>query len=153
MPTHEEQLFYRALRVPHDDRDSFLAEACGGDRQLHRRLQMLLQANDQEQSLLDRPIAENILTKTLSPEAVDTTIGSYTLGKQLGEGTFGIVYVAEQTRPIRRAVALKIVKPGLDSTEILARFEAERQTLALMEHPNIALILDGGTTRGDARIS
>lgn len=148
MPTHEEHLFYRALRLPHDDRDAFLAEVCGGDRQLHRRLEMLLKANDQEQSLLDRPIAENILTKTLSPEAIDTTVGSYTLGKQLGEGTFGVVYVAEQTRPIRRAVALKIVKPGLDSTEILARFEAERQTLALMEHPNIALILDGGTTQG-----
>ncbi|QDU39570.1 Serine/threonine-protein kinase PknB [Maioricimonas rarisocia] len=146
MSTREELLFYRALRLGAEEREPFLDDACGENRQLRRRLSLLLEANDQQQTLLDRPVAENVLCAPRPEEAVETTIGGYTLKEQIGEGTFGVVYVAEQTRPVRRAVALKLVKPGMDSAEIVERFEAERQTLALMEHPNIALILDGGTT-------
>ncbi|MFG0332099.1 MAG: protein kinase, partial [Maioricimonas sp. JB049] len=146
MSTREELLFYRALRLGADERASFLDDACGENRQLRRRLSLLLEANDQQQTLLDEPIASTVLNVTRSEEAVEKRIGGYTLKEQIGEGTFGVVYIAEQTRPVRRAVALKLVKPGMDSAEIVDRFEAERQTLALMEHPNIALILDGGTT-------
>ena len=146
MSNCEEQLFYRALLLSPDQREPFLDDECGNNRQLRQRLALLLEANDRPQTLLDRPVANGILAALPSEDAVETTIGSYVLGEKIGEGTFGVVYVAEQTRPLRRDVALKIVKPGMDSTEILARFEAERQTLALMQHPNIALIFDGGTT-------
>ena len=79
-------------------------------------------------------------------EQVGTTIGPYRLMEQIGEGGFGLVFVAEQERPVRRKVALKIIKPGMDTRDVIARFEAERQALALMDHPNIARVLDAGTT-------
>ena len=79
-------------------------------------------------------------------EHVGATIGPYKLMEQIGEGGFGLVFVAEQERPIRRKVALKIIKPGMDTRDVIARFEAERQALALMDHPNIARVLDAGTT-------
>src|SRR6187455_118988 len=79
-------------------------------------------------------------------DRVGTTIGRYKLLERIGEGGFGVVYMAEQHHPVRRRVALKIVKPGMDSRQVLARFEAERQALAIMDHPNIARILDAGTT-------
>src|SRR5262249_21782111 len=88
-----------------------------------------------------------------APEAatvnvLGTMIGPYKLLEQIGEGGFGVVFMAEQTEPVRRKVALKILKPGMDTRQVVARFEAERQALALMDHPNIAKILDGGTTAG-----
>ncbi len=75
-----------------------------------------------------------------------TQIGPYKLREQIGEGGFGVVYVAEQTQPVRRKVALKIIKPGMDTRQVIARFEAERQALALMDHPHVARVLDAGTT-------
>ena len=79
-------------------------------------------------------------------ESVGTTIGRYKLLQQIGEGGFGVVYLAEQTEPVKRKIALKVIKPGMDSKEVIARFEAERQALALMDHPNIAKVHDAGTT-------
>ena len=92
------------------------------------------------QPWLPRDLAEPIR------EQVGTAIGPYRLMEQIGEGGFGLVFVAEQERPIRRKVALKIIKPGMDTRDVIARFEAERQALALMDHPNIARVLDAGTT-------
>src|SRR5262249_41683487 len=80
-------------------------------------------------------------------ERPGSIIGPYKLLQQLGEGGFGVVFLAEQEQPVRRKVAFKIIKPGMDSKQVVARFEAERQALALMDHPNIARVLDGGTTQ------
>src|SRR5204862_4995441 len=80
------------------------------------------------------------------PEQIGIQIGRYKLLEQVGEGGMGVVYVAEQTEPVRRRVALKIIKPGMDTKQVIARFEAERQALAMMDHPNIARVLDAGTT-------
>ena len=79
-------------------------------------------------------------------EQVGTVIGPYKLLQQIGEGGFGVVYMAEQTQPVRRVVALKIIKPGMDTSQVIARFESERQALALMEHPHIAKVLEAGAT-------
>src|SRR5688572_17586569 len=79
-------------------------------------------------------------------EQAGTVIGAYKLQQQIGEGGMGVVFMAEQTDPIQRTVALKIIKPGMDTRRVVARFEAERQALAMMDHPNIAKVLDAGTT-------
>ena len=102
---------------------------------------------DKEQSFLERP-PEGLAPTTASPirENAGDSIGRYKLLQKIGEGGFGIVYMADQTRPVKRKVALKIIKPGMDTKEVVARFEAERQALALMDHPNIAKVFDGGTT-------
>ena len=99
-------------------------------------------------SLFDRPA---VLAPTLDVDGqpeVGTWVGPYKLRELLGEGGMGSVYVAEQEKPVRRKVALKVIKPGMDSRQVIARFEAERQALALMEHTNIARVLDAGTTDG-----
>jgi serine/threonine protein kinase len=98
-------------------------------------------------AFLERP-ATQLATTALEPagEAPGTVIGPYKLLEQLGEGGMGMVFVAEQTQPVRRRVALKVTKPGMDSRQVIARFEGERQALALMDHPNIARVLDGGET-------
>src|SRR5580704_12155786 len=90
-------------------------------------------------------IADTILSDVL-PERVGSVIGPYKLLQKLGEGGFGVVYMAQQDRPVRRTVALKIIKPGMDTAQVIARFESERQALALMDHPNIAHVLDAGAT-------
>src|SRR5262249_20837497 len=105
-------------------------------------------AADGPDSLLDHPAACTPVATTDQPttESPGTVIGSYKLLEQIGEGGFGVVFMAEQTQPVRRKVALKVLKPGMDTRQVVARFEAERQALALMDHPNIAHILDGGET-------
>src|SRR5205823_3040365 len=116
------------------------------------RVVELLQIHDQEQSFLESPVvARGALgdEETMPPPAAErpgTLIGPYKLLEQIGEGGMGIVYVAEQTEPVRRRVALKIIKPGMDTKQVIARFEAERQALAMMDHPHIAKVLDAGTT-------
>jgi len=113
-------------------------------------VESLLAAHREANGFLSRAVPTPDLQGTyISPttiEAPGMQIGPYILREQLGEGGMGIVYVAEQTEPVRRKVALKIIKPGMDSKEVIARFEAERQALAMMSHPNIAKVLDGGTT-------
>src|SRR4029077_8069155 len=98
--------------------------------------------------LLDRPVlcGAEALNSPRPIEGPGTVIGPYKLLEQIGEGGFGVVFMAEQTQPMRRKVALKVLKPGMDTRQVVARFEAERQALAIMDHPNIARVFDGGAT-------
>ncbi|HJZ91946.1 MAG TPA: protein kinase [Gemmataceae bacterium] len=143
----EESIFAQALEVPAAERSAFLDRACGRDARLRADVEALLLADDQTGDLLDLPDSQADTVDTPAPaEAPGTAIGPYKLLEQIGEGGFGVVYLAEQTRPVRRKVALKVLKPGMDTRQVVARFEAERQALALMDHANIACIHDGGTT-------
>src|SRR5262245_58380926 len=128
------------------ERKAFLDTACGGDAKLRAQVEGLLRSHEQAGSFLDAPLFDSPATID-SPvvEKLGTRIGPYKLLQQIGEGGMGVVYMAEQLEPVRRRVALKIIKPGMDSAQVLARFEAERQALALMDHPNIAKVLDAGT--------
>ena len=128
--------------------EEYLDQACGDDQRLRRQVAGLLKAHEAEGSLLDgcsAVIDETALFGPI-PEACGTAIGPYKLMEQIGEGGMGVVYVAEQQVPVRRKVALKVIKPGMDTRQVIARFEAERQALAMMDHPNIAKIFDGGVT-------
>ena len=144
----EEFLFQEALkRSTPADRAVFLEEACHGDESLRRSVEQLLAAHDLAGSFLLSPPGDVDATALYSiSEQPGAEIGPYKLLQQIGEGGFGVVFMAEQERPIRRKVALKIIKPGMDTREVVARFEAERQALALMEHVNIARVLDAGAT-------
>src|SRR5262245_50301865 len=143
-----ESLFASALRISSpQDRAAYLNKACDGNSDLRDRLESLLRAYDQagdflqEQPQWSQPTAEGVPLA----EGPGTRIGWYRLLQQIGAGGMGVVYMAEQERPVRRKVALKIIRPGLDSAQVSARFEAERQALALMDHLNIARVLDAGT--------
>ncbi len=139
--------FNAALQVHLDQRDSLVREACGDDEEMCVEVERLLEnhARATEESFLEPQSLTASLT-TPSAETVETRIGPYKLLQRIGEGGFGVVYMAEQDRPFRRKVALKVIKPGMDSTQVVARFEAERQALAIMDHPNIARVFDAGTT-------
>ena len=99
-----------------------------------------------ETFITDSPVADDVDTSPPLDVSKHPQIGPYTIRELIGEGGMGYVYVAEQTKPVRRKVALKVIKPGMDTKEVIARFEAERQALAMMSHPNIAKVLDGGAT-------
>src|SRR5262245_47165831 len=147
-----EELFYAALEFEGSAaRSAFLDRACG-DPELRRRVEELLDADPEANDLLEVPAPLPAATAPLdSPPGVEepgTVIGPYKLRGLIGEGGMGVVYVAEQTKPVRRKVALKIIKPGMDTRQVVARFEAERQALALMDHPNIAKVHDAGATGG-----
>jgi serine/threonine protein kinase/Flp pilus assembly protein TadD len=145
---NEESIFTAALdKVVPAERQAYLAEACGGDAHCRARVEALLQAHEHPDSFLD-PSAAALVPTLVEPirEGPGTVIGPYKLLEQIGEGGFGVVFVAQQEQPIRRQVALKVIKPGMDTRQLVARFEAERQALALMDHANIAHVFDGGTT-------
>jgi serine/threonine protein kinase len=129
---------------------AFLDQACAGRPELRGRVAMLLQAHREAGTDPQQTSAEDATPAPFdvggSIEQAGSVIGSYRLVQQLGEGGMGAVFLAEQTEPVQRQVALKIIKPGMDSHQVIARFEAERQTLALMDHPSIARVLDAGTT-------
>jgi tetratricopeptide (TPR) repeat protein/serine/threonine protein kinase len=132
-----------------DEWDAYLDETCGNDAELRNRVAVLLKAHAENNSLLDVPVGALVATVDRPiAERPGTVIGPYKLLEQIGEGGFGVVFMAEQQQPVRRKVALKVLKPGMDTRQIVARFEAERQALALMDHPNIAHVFDGGTTDG-----
>ena len=142
-------IFDRALEISAEaERAAFLDQACANLPEVRGEVEALLKAHSEAGSFLESPAAG--LTRTeYSPahsDFIGAQIGAYKLLQQLGEGGMGIVYMAQQERPVLRTVALKIIKPGMDSTQVIARFEAERQALAMMEHPNIAKVLDAGTT-------
>ena len=149
-PQHKDDIFHAAAEIADlQERAAFLEDACGGDWELRKEVQGLLEHDAAARSFLQQPaIADG--GKTQSYQAISegpgTKIGPYTLREQIGEGGFGLVFVAEQQKPVRRKVALKIIKPGMDTKEVIARFEGERQALALMDHPNIARIFDAGAT-------
>src|SRR5437667_331408 len=115
---------------------------------LRKHIEGLLEMHRQLGSFLEAPSPAPAATVDEPPvaERPGTVIGSYKLLEQIGEGGFGVVFMAEQTEPVRRKVALKVLKPGMDTRQVVARFEAERQALALMDHPNIAHVFDGGET-------
>ncbi|MBI5423031.1 MAG: serine/threonine protein kinase [Opitutae bacterium] len=142
--TREEQLFNEALALPPADRAAFVARACAGDEPLHRRLAELLDAYASSDDFLAAPAL--LPPPGLIEEKPGDVLGRYTLVSKLGEGGCGSVYLAEQHEPVRRHVALKVIKLGMDTREVIARFEAERQALALMDHPNIARVFDAGAT-------
>src|SRR5690242_1183538 len=131
------------------ERAAFLEKACGGDAGRRARVEALLRAYDAAGNFLqgDRPPPEPV-TAADEPvrEGPGAVIGPYKLLQSIGEGGMGSVFMAEQTEPVRRKVALKVIKPGMDSAQVVARFEAERQALSLMDHPHIAKVLDAGTT-------
>lgn len=147
------KLFAAALELADlEDRHVFLDRECEGDTALRRRIDALLKAHDNPESALERPLAaanDSELTGAFArsgERAGSIVAGKYKLLESIGEGGMGEVWVAMQTQPVRRKVALKLIKAGMDSRSVLARFEAERQALALMDHPNIARVLDAGTT-------
>jgi WD40 repeat protein/serine/threonine protein kinase len=157
----EAALFALALERPASERAAFLAVVCGADGTLRQRLEVLLAAHYQPDDLLptdpeaalpagtghgEGPTIKVEMPDDLGDSAVGQTIGRYKLMEKIGEGGCGVVYVAEQTEPVRRRVALKVIKLGMDTRQVVARFEAERQALAMMDHPNIAKVLDAGTT-------
>ncbi len=143
----ERDLFEAALELSMESRAAYLDCVCGENAALRQRLEALLSKHEKARSFLEAPAA-NLIATTDDPisERPGTVIGPYKLMEQIGEGGMGLVFVAEQQQPIRRKVALKVIKPGMDTRQVVARFEAERQALALMDHPNIAKVLDGGTT-------
>jgi serine/threonine protein kinase len=160
----ERTIFLDALdKTDPAERAAFLEQACGDDDLLRQRVQQLIRAFDEAGSFMVAPPGREMAatdstisqpngslppSSELRPvvEGPGTYIGPYKLLERIGEGGMGIVFMAEQERPVRRKVALKIIKPGMDSSHVIARFEAERQALALMDHPNIARVLDAGTT-------
>jgi len=149
----EQTIFEAARQMPHAQaRVAYLDEVCAGDDALRERVENLLRANDRADKFLGGdPLGLNdvgqrtILVAPLT-EGPGTVIGNYKLLEKLGEGGFGVVYMAEQKQPIKRRIALKIIKVGMDTREVVARFEAERQALAVMDHPNIAKVFDAGMT-------
>jgi len=145
-----EAIFAAALeRDSLQERAAYVAGACAGNAELLLRVRELLGCHDESQGPLDRPAPGLAAVATLDEpmqECVGMEIGPYKLLQQLGEGGMGTVFLAQQSKPVERMVALKLIKPGMDSRQVIARFEAERQALALMDHPNIARVLDGGTT-------
>lgn len=172
----EKSIFLEALEKAPAEREAFLLHACGGNERLAAGVRALLRAHEQTDNVLDAapPGLELVNPQAVGEAAAarladargggstgsatedpsagilerpGSTIGPYRLMEQIGEGGFGLVFVAEQLRPVQRKVALKIVKPGMDTRDVIARFEAERQALALMDHPNIARVLDAGATQ------
>ena len=152
----QKDIFLKALDLSSPgERTAFLVQACGSNESLRRHVEAMLEAHATPDSFLEKPAAAMGPTIDDPPrraelhggsEGPGTRVGPYKLLQQLGEGGMGIVFLAEQQAPVRRMVALKIIKQGMDSGQIVARFESERQALALMDHPNIAKVLDAGTT-------
>jgi serine/threonine protein kinase/tetratricopeptide (TPR) repeat protein len=143
----EQSLFIAALERDPSERGAFLASACAGNASLRGRVEKLLLAHEHAAKFMEEPAAPHADTiDEPVTELPGTMIGPYKLLQQIGEGGMGTVYMAEQTHPVQRKVALKLIKAGMDTRQVIARFEAERQALALMDHPNIAKVLDAGTT-------
>jgi len=144
----EKEIFVEAIeKATPAERAAYLDGACGKDPLLRQRVEELLAKHFQQDSFMSQPAAENPKTVVVPiSEGPGTVIGRYKLLEKLGEGGFGAVYVAEQKEPVKRRVALKIIKLGMDTKQVIARFEAERQALAMMDHPNIAKVFDAGAT-------
>jgi hypothetical protein len=147
-PIHEEEIFQAAAAMPAGERAAYLDAVCGADLTLRVRIERLLASHEGSefmQPALSSEMEEQFAR--LKPEESGELIGSYKLREQIGEGGFGTVWVADQEKPVRRRVALKIIKMGMDTKEVIARFEQERQALAMMDHPNIARVFDAGATQ------
>ena len=146
----EREIFFEALEMATPEaRVAYLQGACGRDVTLRHKVDELLKEHFSNDSLLAGPALEGeraAVAESTADDAPAQMLGRYKLLEKLGEGGFGEVCMAEQHEPVKRRVALKIIKLGMDSRQIVARFEAERQALAMMDHPNIAKVLDAGAT-------
>ncbi len=143
------ELFTEAVQLATAERIAFLDRVCADDPSLRRKVEALLKSNDRVGAFLEHPPTMAIgeeRAKSTPGEKPGDRIGHYKLLQQIGEGGCGVVFMAEQEEPVRRRVAVKIIKPGMDTKSVITRFEAERQALAMMDHPNIAQIFDAGTT-------
>jgi serine/threonine-protein kinase len=149
-PQSIDRIFWDAAQlVSSAERDSYLNRVCAGNTRLRQRVEKLLEIRSQAEGFLESPPFDlDDTPDELFTDRPGTIIGPYKLLEQIGEGGMGLVFMAEQAQPIRRRVALKILKPGMDTRQVIARFEAERQALALMDHSHIAKILPG---RGHAQ--
>ncbi|MEX2138933.1 MAG: serine/threonine-protein kinase, partial [Pirellulales bacterium] len=145
-PNSIDRVYWDAAQLSGDDqRRAYLDQACGDNTELRRRVEELLDvAADASDFLESPPVSPLAGDESPIDEGPGSVIGPYKLLQQIGEGGFGVVFMAEQTQPVQRKVALKIIKPGMDTRQVIARFEAERQALALMDHPNIAKVFDAG---------
>ncbi|MCI0533711.1 MAG: serine/threonine protein kinase, partial [Verrucomicrobiales bacterium] len=146
-PSRDVAVFAAALELPAGERAVYLTHECGGDHALRRRVEALLRADSEAGNFMGGPPGsrQSRSVKAIGEKPGDR-IGRYKLLEQIGEGGCGVVFMAEQEEPVRRRVALKVIKPGMDTKSVIARFEAERQALALMDHPNIAKVFDAGAT-------
>ncbi len=160
-PSREVAIFAAALELPAEKRGAYLDQACAGDLALRGQVEALLRVHDDAGDFFDKlssvaqpTTAEGATSGSRGTIRIPITpseksgdrIGRYKLLQQIGEGGCGVVYMAEQEEPVRRRVALKVIKLGMDTKSVIARFEAERQALAMMDHPNIAKVLDAGAT-------
>src|SRR5437879_5014926 len=147
-PIDEKEVFNSARQIAApEERLAYLQKACGHDPAAMHRVLELLRVYDQERSFLESsPVGHGATIDEPIAECPGAVIGPYKLLQQIGEGGMGTVSMAEQTQPVRRKVALKVIKAGMDTRQVIARFEAERQALAMMDHVNIARVFDGGTT-------
>src|SRR5256714_14895472 len=155
----ERDIFVAALQKEDPaERQAYLDEACARQPELRQQVENLLRLHEGAGSFLEKPAAKSAATGAIpaaaeqasSPEAPGAIIGPYKLLQQIGEGGMGTVFMAEQMHPVQRKVALKLIKPGMDSRQVIARFEAERQALAMMDHVNIARVFDGGAVGQDS---
>jgi serine/threonine protein kinase/tetratricopeptide (TPR) repeat protein len=142
---HARSIFLTALERPADQWSAFLDQACGDNPELRERVDQLLGAHQAMGSIQGGGAEPPATTVAAITERPGTTIGPYKLLEEIGEGGMGTVWMAQQTAPVKRVVAIKLIKPGMDSKQVLVRFAGERQALALMDHPNIAKVLDAGT--------
>src|SRR5262249_62184879 len=147
-PNNIDRIFWDAGQIGSpQERQSFLDRACCGDADLRQEVEQMLALRSQADGFLESPLPALVATMDEAVhETAGSVIGPYKLLEPIGEGGFGVVFMAEQTSPVRRKVALKGLKPGMDAKQVIGRFEAERQALALMDHPNIARVFDGGET-------
>jgi serine/threonine protein kinase len=153
-PQSDERIFADALDLPAGERARFLHAACEGDNDRRKQIEALLEAHELAENFMAvprvvlPPEAADLLADPLplAEDKIESKIGRYKLLQKIGEGGCGVVYMAEQEKPVRRRVALKVIKLGMDTKAVIARFEAERQALAMMDHPNIARVLDAGAT-------
>lgn len=150
-PKDEVTIFTEALQLLAVQRAAYLEYACGGNEKLRKSVDALLQIHDQVGDFLEQSPQKSAIQTSLEvapSEKAGDWVGRYKLLEQIGEGGCGVVFMAEQEDPVRRRVALKMIKPGMDSKSVIARFETERQALALMDHPHIAKVFDAGATKG-----
>src|SRR5262245_56168119 len=145
-----ESLLLHARELPsREERTAWLDKACGGDLKLRARIEARLLVESEAEAYFGEmgTRKDHELRADIAGEKPGDIIGEYKLRQQIGEGGFGTVWMADQFTPVRRRVALKIIKLGMDTKEVVARFEQERQALAMMDHPNIARVFDAGTTQ------
>ena len=148
----EREIFAAAAALPAEERAAYLDAACAGRAEMRANIERLLAAHEAD-SFMQRGAARSVSPELeaqfarLKPEESGDRIGHYKLLQNIGEGGFGVVWMAEQEKPVRRRVALKIIKLGMDTKEVIARFEQERQAVAMMDHPNIAKVFDAGATQ------